>query len=80
MNPLFSMMNMGNLAQDNIKSIQPILSLLKTKNPSEALTMLQNSNPQFKEFYEANKNRKVEDVAKQYGIDMSLIKQLLNKL
>lgn len=79
MNPLMTLMNRSNWAQVDIKSIQSIISLLKEKNPSEVTTMLLNGNPQFKSFYDANKNKPAEEICKEYGIDYGLIKQLLNK-
>lgn len=77
MNPLINSIGVKNLGQIDVKNIQTIISLIKTKNPSECLTTLLNGNPQFKEFYDANKNKNPEDVAKEYGIDYSLIKQFL---
>ena len=78
MNPLWQQINPLNSAQININSMQSIISLMRSKNPSEVTTMLLNSNPQFKEFYETNKNKNPEEIAKEYGIDFSLIRQLLN--
>ena len=36
------------------------------------------SNPQFKQFYEQNKDKSVEQICKDYNLDYNTIKNLIN--
>ena len=46
-------------------------------NPQAFYNNMLNSNPQFKAFVDANKNKSPEQIAKDYGIDFNMIKQFL---
>lgn len=54
-----------------------IINSLKGKNINDVALNMLNTNPQFKQFYEENKNKTIEEVAKNNGIDLSLIRQFL---
>lgn len=68
MNPLTSMMN--NSRQNPIANI---LQMLKTGDPNQIAARLMQSNPQFKQFVEANKGKTPEQVASEHGVDLSQI-------
>lgn len=57
------------------------LSLLKNlvdnKNPQDIFNFLVNTNPQFKQFVEKNKDKTIEDIAMDYDIDLELLKKFL---
>jgi len=46
-------------------------------NPDALLQMMLANNPQFKKFYEENKNRPPAEIAKQYGINFEEIAKFL---
>lgn len=52
-----------------------ILSLIS--NPQAMYKQMIESNPQFKQFVEKNKGKTPEDIAKEYGIDPNLLKNLI---
>lgn len=68
MNPLASMMNNG--PQNPITNV---LQMLKAGDPNQIAARLMQSNPQFKQFVEANKGKTPEQVASEHGINLSQI-------
>lgn len=52
------------------------LSMLN--NPNAVYEKMMASNPQFKEFVEKNKGKSPEQIAKEYGIDFNLVKNVIN--
>lgn len=46
-------------------------------NPQGALNMLMQGNPQFAQFYQANKDKPLQQVAQENGIDIEQLKQFL---
>lgn len=68
MNPIINKLNRTNPLQ--------ILMSLKS-NPQNAFLMLMNSNPQFKAFYESNKDKSPEQIANEYGIDIRQVYELM---
>jgi signal-transduction protein with cAMP-binding, CBS, and nucleotidyltransferase domain len=45
--------------------------MLNGKNPDELFKQLMQNNPQFRQFYEANKDKTPEQIAKENGIDLT---------
>ena len=76
MNPLLGAVRgtspMGNIGQ--------IISMLKGGNPEQIAMTLMQRNPQFKAFVEQNKGKSPEQIARENGIDLSAIQNLLNGL
>ena len=70
MNPILSLLNNSN-SQNLLSQIQSINNMLNGKNPDELFTQLTQNNPQFRQFYEANKNKTPEQIAKENGIDLT---------
>lgn len=68
MNPLASMMN--NAPQNPITNV---LQMLKAGDPNQIAARLMQSNPQFKQFVEANKGKTPEQVASEHGVNLSQI-------
>lgn len=73
MNPLLNAMS-GNRSNDGLVQI---LSMLKSGNPEQIAQNLMQRNPQFKAFMEANKGKTPEQVARENGLDLSQIKNML---
>ena len=79
MNPLFN----GNLRgiADMAKAISTvgrIKQLLSGKNPEQAIEYLSKMNPQFAKIYAKCKDRSVNDILAEYGIDPEGFKSFLS--
>lgn len=57
--------------QNLLSQIQSINNMLNGKNPDELFKQLMQNNPQFRQFYEANKDKTPEQIAKENGIDLT---------
>lgn len=57
--------------QNNLANV---IQMLKSGNPEQMAAKLMQSNPQFRQFVEANKGKSPEQVAKEHGVDLSQIK------
>lgn len=68
MNPMLNQLNRQN-------PLQTLLSL--KQNPQNAFLMLMNTNPQFKAFYEANKDKDPAQIARENGIDLQQVLDLM---
>lgn len=73
MNPILQMLN----GQKQMNNIMNLVNALKNGNPDYMYQQMMQSNPQFKSFVDANKDKTIEEVAQAYGIDMNVIKQFL---
>jgi len=49
-------------------------------SPDQALDNLKQSNPKFKEFMDQNAGKTPEEIAKENGIDIDVLKPLINYL
>jgi len=70
MNPILSLLNNSN-SQNLLSQVQSINNMLNGKNPDELFKQLMQNNPQFRQFYEANKDKTPEQIAKENGIDLT---------
>lgn len=64
----------------NPNAILQNLSSLKSiagGNPQAAFNFLMQSNPQFKQFVQANQGKSPEEIAKAHGIDISQLQQFM---
>lgn len=57
--------------------IKKIVPMLKGQNPDQILQMFAQKNPQFAQFMRTNQGKSPQQIAADYGIDMSLVQQLL---
>lgn len=57
--------------QNLLSQIQSINNMLNGKNPDELFKQLMQNNPQFRQFYESNKDKTPEQIAKENGIDLT---------
>ena len=58
-------------SQNLLSQVQSINDMLNGKNPDELFKQLMQNNPQFRQFYEANKNKTPEQIAQENGIDLT---------
>lgn len=75
MNPLFQAMNGGNMGR--MQQIAGVMQMLKSGNPELIAQQMMQSNPQFRQFMERNKGKSPEQVAKENGIDLSQLKNMM---
>lgn len=75
MNPLFQAMNVGNMGK--MQQIAGVMQMLKTGNPEQIAQQMMQSNPRFKQFMEQNKGKSPEQVARENGIDLSQLKNMM---
>ena len=59
-----------------LQQIAAIKNMLSGRNPNEIFENMLNSNPQFREFYNANNGKTPEQIADAYGIDRSVLDML----
>lgn len=71
MNPLMNAMKGNNM--DAFKVVQ----MLKNRNPQEVFNQMMQSNQAFRNFYEQNKGKSPEQVAKEHGVDLSQLKNMM---
>lgn len=75
MNPLFQAMNGGNMGK--MQQIAGVMQMLKSGNPELIAQQMMQSNPRFKQFMEQNKGKSPEQVAREHGLDIEQVKQLM---
>lgn len=71
------MLNGNNQQNQNLQKIQMIKGLMSGKNPQDLYNYMLNTNPQFKQFVNDNKDKSIEDIALAYDIDLNLIKKFM---
>ena len=58
-------------------NVYKVMQMLKNQNPQEVFNQMMQSNPAFRNFYEANKGKSPEQVAREHGVDLSQIKSMM---
>lgn len=76
MNPLLQ--NNALSGSNLIQNASKIISMMKGQNVEIVMKQMLQNNPQFRQFYEQNKDKSLDQIATDYGVDMNLIRQLLN--
>ena len=71
MNPIIQMLNRN---QNN--NISSLMQLTKG-NPEGMFNHMMQTNPQFRSFVDANKGKSAEQIARDHGIDPSVLKQFM---
>lgn len=80
MNPLFNGGNLRGIADmaKAMSTVGQIKRLMSGKDSGQAVEALSKTNPQFAEFYAKNKDRAVNDILAEYGIDPEGFKSFLS--
>ena len=73
MNPLMMAMQGANSPMNKMGQVANVLKMLRSGNPEQIAQQMMQSNPQFRQFVEANKGKTPEQVAKEYGLDWKTI-------
>ena len=77
-NPLMGMLgSMQKNRQTPIGNLSQLLSMLKSGNPQDIAMRLAQSNPDFAKFLDANKGKSVDQLMRDYGVDIGSIMNIL---
>lgn len=76
LNPILQML--GGNQQNNMLNQIANLRQLANGNPQGLYDQMMKSNPQFKQFVNSNQGKSPEQIAKENGIDLGMLKQLIN--
>lgn len=77
MNPLMMAMQGANSPMNKMGQVANLMKMLRTGNPEQIAQQMMQSNPQFRQFVEANKGKTPEQVAREHGIDLSQFKSMM---
>lgn len=77
MNPLMLAMQGANSPMNKMGQVANVLKMLRSGNPDQIAQQMMQSNPQFRQFVEANKGKTPEQVAREHGIDLSQFKSMM---
>lgn len=75
MNPILNRLNgaMGAAGMDKISMIKNMVN----GNPNAIYQQLMQTNPQFRQFVQQNQGKSAEQIAQDYGVDLSTVQNLL---
>lgn len=71
MNPLAQAMQGAANPMNKMGQTANLMKMLRSGNPAQIAQHLMQSNPQFRQFMEANKGKTPQQVAQEHGIDLS---------
>lgn len=77
MNPILQAMQAAN--GNNLNATLNMIKSVIGNDPQAAMQNLLRTNPKFRQFYEENKGKPIEDVARAYGIDPAVLSQFIRK-
>lgn len=77
MNPLMMAMQGANSPMNKIGQVANVLKMLRSGNPEQIAQQMMRINPQFRQFVEANKGKTPEQVAREYGVDLNQLKNMI---
>lgn len=75
MNPILTTLSRRGQTRQN--DVLALLAALKNGNPEQMLQQMMNTNPQFRQFVEANRGKSPEQIAQENGLDFNSIRNLL---
>lgn len=75
-NPILKQMMKSNPINAKLGQMGQLLKMVKS-NPQGMLANMMQNNPQFRQFVEQNRGKSPEQIAETYGIDPSLLKNLM---
>lgn len=77
MNPLAMAMQGANSPMNKMAQLASLIKMLRSGNPDQIAQQMMQSNPQFRQFVEANKGKTPEQVAQEHGIDLNQFKGMM---
>lgn len=76
-NPILQMLGRNNANNTNSTNILQLIKSLRSGNPQGVFNQMMRENPQFAQFVEQNKGKPADQIARDYNVDISVIKQFL---
>ena len=58
-------------------NVYKVMQMLRGRNPQDVFNQMMQSNPAFRSFYEANRGKTPEQVAREHGVDLSQFKSMM---
>ena len=77
MNPLMMAMQGASAPTNKMGQVASLMKMLQSGNPEQAFQQMMQNNPQFRQFVETNKGKTPEQVAREHGIDLSQLKNMM---
>lgn len=77
MNPLMMAIQSANSPMNKMGQVANLMKMLRSGNPEQIAQQMMQSNPQFRQFVEANRGKTPEQVAREHGIDLNQIKSMM---
>lgn len=77
MNPLMIAMQGSNNHMNKMGQVANVMKMLRSGNPEQIAQHMMQSNPQFRQFVEANKGKTPEQVAREHGVDLNQLKSMM---
>lgn len=68
----------ANSPTNKMGQIANLMKMLRSGNPEQIAQQMMQSNPQFRQFIEANKGKTPEQVAREYGVDLNQLKGIIS--
>lgn len=77
MNPLMMAMQGASAPTNKIGQVASLMKMLQSGNPEQMFQQMMQNNPQFRQFVEQNKGKTPEQVAREHGIDLSQLYEII---
>ena len=77
MNPLMASMGPMNNMWQMMQMVNGIKQMIAGQNPDTAIRLFAQKNPQFAQFLRDNQGKSPEQIARDYGLDWSMVQNFL---
>ncbi len=64
-------------ASGGMGELLSMMKMVQGKDPNAVMSMLAQRNPQFRQFMQSCQGKTVEQVAREYGVDLSQLRQFM---
>lgn len=78
-NPMMQLLNKSRMSGGNnmLSTIAAVKNIMRSGDPSQIIQAEMQRNPQFAQFVNANKGKSAEELLRESGLDIGVIKSLL---
>lgn len=77
MNPLFNQTTGGPQGNQQAESVRALMRMLRGNDPKSVTQLMAQKNPQFAAFMKACQGKTPEQIASEYGVDLTQFKDIL---
>ena len=77
MNPLMASMGPMNNMRQMMQMVNGIKKMMNGQNPDTVMKLFAQKNPQFAQFLRDNQGKSPEQIARDYGLDWSMVQNFL---